>query len=249
MIYLIICMIIFVIPLPLLLVYRHLDPIYIIARELFLPPLIYWNVYHILGMYTFSFLFCLIGCFVVIKFLFILILVFVVKINHIKTYTNTFLNLLNPNEYELLNFYTMLRIFVILFQHVISELTLYVVVWSEIVLTIMAWLFVNGFSHLPVLILLTTLAGFIGGLVMAICVFKILLYARLNGGELVKRKSHQFHGHDRTRRSYYFTIKWKAQNELRINCGSCFAFSKGALHNYLTVLNTNTTNAVLLVKP
>lgn len=52
---------------------------------------------------------------------------------------------------------------VIGFQNVISELALYLNFWSEIVLTIMSWIFVNGFPFLPVFMLLTVLAAFTGG--------------------------------------------------------------------------------------
>ncbi len=92
-------------------------------------------------------------------------------------------------------------------------------------------------------------AAFIGELSIAICFLRFGLYSRWYSMQLVDTKRRQYFSYNRKIKNYVYTICWKAQKDLPVTCGSNFAMSKNAVNNYLQVLSTNVTNAVLLIKP
>lgn len=242
-------MVAFIIPLPFVIVILHLDPFYILAREIIMPPLIQWNLWHILSLYSFSIVSCPLGCYLIVKYIFNLVFIFVLMTNHIKNYALTLLSLQKPNESKLLKWFIACRLFVVSFQSPLSHLLMYIVCWSRVVLTIEAWLIIRCFSILPTLIIVTAMAAFIGGLVTAVCSLRTLLDARTYSAEIVRKKRSQFHGFNRTKFTYYLTAKWRARQEFPISCGNLFSITKEAINQCLSILNANVSNAVLLVRP
>lgn len=244
-----ISMIVFIIPLPFVVVILKLDPFYMIVRELFMPNPMYWNLYHISFLYAFSLMTCPIGCYLILKYIFILVFVFIIVTTHIKNYASILLSKESPNERLFLKWFITCRLFVVFCKSVLSDITLYLVFWNQVIITILAWLVIRCFFILPFLFIVTTMAALIGALITTVCMLKTLAYSRSYSAEIVKKKRAQFHTSNKIKYSYYFTTKWRAQQEFPINCGNQFPISSEAINNYLNIINGNVSNSVLLLNP
>lgn len=130
------------------------------------------------------------------------------------------------------------------------------VIFSQIVLTGFVWLSINCGKLLPMFLICCFSCAFVGGLGLALYIFNLLATARLLSGRLIElgkggKRVKLFCMVSRRRANFAAKIlqkRWIAQKQLPINCGQAFAFSKNAIMNYLNVLSTNLTNAVLLIK-
>ncbi len=116
-------------------------------------------------------------------------------------------------------------------------------------LTLLAWLSINAFKNLPIFIVVATTAAFAGGIGIVVFLLRVLLFARLYSKQLINQKRKRWAMYSNRKRTYYYTLKWKAQMELQLTCGKQFCISESAVNNYFYVLTTNLTNAILLIAP
>lgn len=125
----------------------------------------------------------------------------------------------------------------------------YRLTFVEGMLALLAWLSINAFKIFPLYIVAATVDAFAGGIGIVVFLLRILLLARLYSKQLVNRKRKGWTMYANKKITFYYTVKWKAQMELQLTCGKQFYINESAVNNYLYVLTTNLTNAILLITP
>lgn len=117
------------------------------------------------------------------------------------------------------------------------------------------WLPVNGYRFLPQSLVIMSAYAFLSGLPITVFLLRLLSNARIQCEELFvligtggRNKFQLTHSKVRSNMTMIIYREWMAQQQLPVNCGKRFAFSKDAMLNYFSVLNTNITNAILLVR-
>lgn len=134
-------------------------------------------------------------------------------------------------------------------QESISQLILAVLTWAQVILTLFAWIAINCFGVLPVLITFGAGIVFVQGLVLIIFIFGMTASTRLESKELIAKMCQKVFGiSGKSLREKYMYRRWWATQPLPINSGGHFHMTKGALIKFLDVLNANVTNAILLIQ-
>lgn len=240
----------FGLPLPVLLWYLELDPIQVFLERFILSKAYFRGNLEIVFSTIFSLIGTMIGFYIIVKIVFLaLVTPIFMGISADSFFYTLTSDALIYSENEFISHFVCLRILCMLAREFISYLTLDLVTWSQFFLTGCAWISVHGFQVLPIFVVTTTSAAFVGGLGMAICILHNTTNARLLSIEIIDRQKNRWYTLARSKMTYYYFVKWKAQQPLPINCGQNFALSKDAIMNYLDVLSVNVTNAVLLIQP
>lgn len=128
---------------------------------------------------------------------------------------------------------------------VTNNMSMQILVFSQIILTTFLWISINCVDIVPLFITAATSAAFVGGLGLAWFYLHLNIFVRIQSEDLIdsKRKMFKVSGQDG-----YLKRLWRAQQILPINCGTKFGFSRDSLQNYVVVLTDNFTNALLLIK-
>lgn len=188
-------------------------------------------------------------CIVIAKFIFVCGLFFSVLLIHLRNHVETLNQIVNIRESVILRYFITCRTFACITEKLISDLLFILMVLEQVILTTFSWLTINCVRILPMFLIVGASIAFICMLGFIITVLKVGLYIRLYSRQILRKKQGQYFGHNRLKCSYYYTAKWRAQKELHVSCGNCFVISKDAVTIFITVMNTNITNAVLLVIP
>lgn len=239
---------VFVLPVTLIFSMLQLDPIYLITRELVLSKMdqnvSLNNFVTILSVILFSSS----GC-ILFKFLFIFVYILTLLLSHANNYACTFNAANILTKILQLKYYIVCRVFMLILRGFISELMIHFIIGGQMVLTTFSWMTINCAHMLPKFVILCTATTVIGGLVMWITVLKIALHVKLYSAQLLNRRRNEYLKSNKNKFRYYFVAKWRAQNELKISCGNHFTITKNAVNIFITVLNTNITDSILLVVP
>lgn len=154
-------------------------------------------------------------------------------------------------ERRVLSLYKELRLEHSCCQYYLNRIAFLLVLFSQIILSSFLWITLKCYNIVPVFIILTFGAAFVGGLGLTIFLLQICAIARMNSSELIKKGISNY---GRSRRNYKNGIvgktlhrEWIAQQLMPIYCGGTFAFSANATLNYVNILNQNITNSVLLI--
>lgn len=250
MIYFMIGINVFIIPCPLVHWFFDLDPVFVVMNYLVLPDAYYrsWNT--IVACELLAMLIDLILIYIIFKYLFIILVYLIMLGLQFKQYTKALiLQVRNHTEPELISFYMIVSVMLMIIRDFMCQQILYGLTFVQFILTLFAWLSINAFHSLPSFIIAAVGAAFVGGIGIVIVLLRILLFARLYSKQLVNQKRKRWAMNSSRKRTYYYTVKWKAQMELQINCGEQFAINEYAVNNYLFMLTTNVTNAILLITP
>lgn len=206
----------------------------------------------ILSVELLGLFFFMVGIYFFVRYLFIVLLLAVLlavaaKLNLKAIITNDKSNLY-LEEYTVLHF-EMISVLFMIIKVLVSKFAFVLIIWSQLTLTCFAWLSVYCYTNGPVFIGITTSTAFLGGCGLATLLIKMFTDARLISLNILNVKREQFSGsfYRKWSNKKYISSKWRSLQPLPIYCGSQFVFSKHALINYVDVLNTNVTNAVLLI--
>lgn len=136
----------------------------------------------------------------------------------------------------------------------LSNIMMYNVVFSQLLLTQLLWIAVNCYGQIHMFIVMSCGSAFVGGL--GLIMFKLHIYAlsRETSQQIVDQAVGGYKRMFQLRRGGsnqafgVVTIRcWWAQRALPIKCGARFSFSTDATMNFLSVLTSNLTNALLLI--
>lgn len=143
----------------------------------------------------------------------------------------------------------MMRVLYTIIKYLFSQTALNLILFSQIMLTVGAWVTISVYSMIPLFLNVMTITGLAGSLALCFLLLNTFTNARLISNHFIMLKRDQFGGrhYGTWSKSKYYAGRWKSQQPLTIYCGSQFAFSKNAIINYMDVLNSNITNAVLLI--
>ncbi len=250
MIYFMIGINVFVIPCPLVHSFFDLNPVMVIMNHLVLPDAKHRSLNTILTTELFAMFINLILIYMIFKYLFIILVYLIILGLQFKQYTKTLLlHIRNYSDPEIISFYMIVTVVLMIIRDFMCQQILYGLTFVQVMLTLFAWLSINAFNSLPLFIIAATIAAFAGGIGIVIFLLRILLFARLYSKQLVTQKRKRWTMHANRKRTYYFTVKWKAQMELQLTCGQQFSINEYAVNNYLFVLTSNITNAILLITP
>lgn len=250
MVYVILCLSVFVPPLPFLLVILKIDPFYIMKQAFWNEsPLIcssnpcFPEIFIRLALTSLFF-------YVVTKFIFMDLYILSLLINHVRNYCNTLDGMQGRlSNNLLLEYYFRVLVFIRNTDQFTSDLMLYFIIFGQILLTFFAWMIVHCRELLPVFIIAACANLFVGGIFLSIFILRVAAYVQAYSSELVDKKRAQFFGRDCRKLQYYFTAKWRAYKKARIGFGSRFVISKDSINVYVEVLTNNITDSVLLVIP
>lgn len=155
------------------------------------------------------------------------------------------------SEDFLLHHFESTRLVCAIAKDFVGQQTLHSIIASQGFLTITAWLSINCNRILPAFVVVTMTAAFLGCLGLSTFILTMMANARAVSSEIIRRKRAEFTStlHGRWVKNKYFGLKWKAQRPLPLYCGTNFAINKDAVLNFISVLTTNITNAVLLIVP
>jgi len=240
----------FGIPVPLVGWVFELEPFSIILNELLLPHGYDQTLLIIILKNVYSLGATLICIWYVAKYLCVAIIVPLVMGVAGKSYYAALTWIYNKmliSENTYLKYFIHYRVFVVIAEKFISRLTLVLVIYSQVVLTGVGWMAVNGFYTFPPLMVAFAICMFVCGLPITIFLLHQTTYCRLLSVKVGDEKRNLFHTSKRNGPGYYMMLKWKAQQPFSLRCGDMFLLTKDAIINYVYVLNTNLTNAILLI--
>lgn len=150
----------------------------------------------------------------------------------------------SPSENILLHHFECMRLVIVITKEFIGKQALHTIVFSQVLLTIAAWLCINCYRFLPVHFIATMAAAFIGCLGTAVFLLTIMANAGIVSGEIIQRKRAQFskslcrNGSN----DIYLRLKWIAQQPILVYCGTHFVVDKDVVMNFINVLMGNVTN-------
>lgn len=155
------------------------------------------------------------------------------------------------SEDILLHHFESIRLAIIITKDFIGQQALHTIIFSQVLLTIAAWLSINCYRMLHIYFVATMLAAFVGCLVTAIFLLTIMANARNISDKIIQKKRAQFSNRSlgKSSQGKYFSLKWAAQEPLPLYCGTHFAIDKDAVMNFVNVLMDNITNVILLIIP
>lgn len=243
--------VVFVPPIPILLVFLNLDPFHLIYCVLF-------NKSHILSESHIFYIIKILAClfftipylYIVAKILFISVYFIALLLSHIRNYCYTLLMVDHRfGHRQLLKCFLYLLIFTRIVDKTISNMMLYFISCGQLLLTILAWMVINCEHILPPFILAGCGICFVGGLLLSLFIFKEAAYVQVLSSNLLRKKRAQFFGFNRLKRKYYLMARWREFKEIKIDFGSCCVIDKNAITLYFQVLTSNLTNLVLLIIP
>lgn len=185
---------------------------------------------------------------VLAKYLYMMILVIILLFESTRYYLET-LRYVKLNEDKLLSAYNIIQVSDRTMNRFLRETTQYSIVYSLIILSFSAWFTINCFKILPLLLIFITASVLVLGLRITLLLLRDTAYARIESGDIVRRKRRQHFTVNRHSKGYYYRLKWLAQQELPICCGGHFSVDQNAFINYFCTLNECVTNVVLLVLP
>lgn len=245
----------FFLPFPVVVWFIDLNPVSeVVANLNILPHVYYRSAGEIVFANIFSLLLFTLGIYTCMKYVFIFILIPTLMGVYAMTVFQTLIASEMTNEYSEdlpLFIFEFILMVATIEKEFIAQLTFNLIVTSQLVLTIFAWLSINCFRIIPVFIVATAIGSFACGFSVAYFLLMNTTNVRLVSAEIIQRKRNQYSGRHcgKWSKERYLNLKWKAQQPLPLYCGSNFALSKDAIINYINVLNTNITNAILLIFP
>lgn len=131
----------------------------------------------------------------------------------------------------------------------ISILTGYTILITQVVLCACTWLVINGRRLLPMFVVFTGVAFFIGCLVIMLVVIKTQSNCRIFSENLVQKHVNGFRVYGiKGGPSGSLRRMWRCQLHLRVYCGKHVVIGRDAIMNYLDVFSSNATNLMVLVK-
>ncbi|CAL8145228.1 unnamed protein product [Orchesella dallaii] len=145
----------------------------------------------------------------------------------------------------ILRYYIHLRILFISSKDFIGTIIFQLIGFSQVILCMMAWITINCWGLVPPFLTAILAAAFVGGVGITQFLLREGANVRVES-QRVLRRNLMFCKRKSLRE---LICKWKAQEVLPVNCGSHFAVDRDAIMNYFLVLNTNITNALLLINP
>lgn len=240
--------------LPLVLWYIRLDPFTTVITSLFGSNISSFKLSRFVALLL-TYLMVLIELHDMSVILFVAVCSFLAIQNHLETLSKL-VKSFNRNEVVIIKYYEHLTLLFNACADFLNQRNMALVISTQVSLVMSLWLAVNCYKFLPFLIVFTSVYGFFAGLGIALCLLRIFTFARIQSAELINEVlcmgSTKYCGYGmKARKSQQQMIlqrKWWAQQELQIKCGQRFAFSKDAILNYLNILNSNLTNAVLLLQ-
>ncbi|CAL8069358.1 unnamed protein product [Orchesella dallaii] len=147
-------------------------------------------------------------------------------------------------------YYTYLRIIGTRLEDFVSSITLQCITLCLCALTTSSWMIIRGSRFLPIFCTLFAFIVFFGGLSFTIFFLRTAAKCRQLSCDLIDRKNRLYFSHNLKRCTYYYTVKWRAQKSLRVTCGDTrYVVDRKSPIDYLSVVMSCTTNAVLLVVP
>lgn len=177
-----------------------------------------------------------------LKYVFCFIVILVVVISSAKAglqiiISEDRLKLCSDNRI-ILKYEGMLVLFTII-RNINSQNILYVIVFTQVLLTMCFWLTINCFGILPAFITAAAFLAFAGGLAYTVLILTAFAHIRNASIDFIRAKREEFRGSysgQYTRRKYS-SRKWRALQPLPIYCGRHFSINKQAVMNYINVLN------------
>ncbi len=236
--------------LPICYVLINMDPFHLIAQVLIRRPLFKTTdtIICCILFKTFALALCSAFAYIVFKFMFITAYLLTLVLNHIRTYVRTLLTV-NIQNSLLLRYHFTCLVFLQIVGQLVAELMLHLIVASQVLLTVFFWMSIHCTKLLPLFIIVGTITAFTGGVFLILTILGIAVNVRLHSDLLLAKKKAQFHGYNEKKLNYFFSLKWRSCRVLQISCGNNFSVTKNSVNIYLGVLNTNITNAVLLIIP
>ncbi|CAL8069350.1 unnamed protein product [Orchesella dallaii] len=153
------------------------------------------------------------------------------------------------SERQILRNYIRLWLLLAEIQLLLNRIIFLLISWSQVFILLLVWASIRCFDILPKFMLVGAFAAMIGGIGLATLLLISSSNIRLNSLRLVNSKRCKYHGYNRHRSNYYYTLKWRAQQAIPLSCGTHFKMSMDAVMIYLKVLTENALNAILLIIP
>lgn len=126
--------------------------------------------------------------------------------------------------------------------------TLAIMACTQIILVYLAWVAVNLCQVQPVLITISAGVACVVGTIIITFILRLSVYTKMQCVKIIESKRNLLHGYKCFARGRYYFLRWKAQMPIVVYCGTMFSLSTEAVMSYLSVLNTNMTNAILLIQ-
>lgn len=259
LLYFVIGMNLFGVPLPVFIWHMELDPMVYVFEHFLTPAEMKYVKYIALAISTSAFICC--G----IHDLTVLVFICITSFLAIQARLDILLRLLTRNEESkfcqreihklVLKCYREMLILYAAVEKPLSNIMMYNVVFTQLLLTQLLWIAVNCFGEVHYFIVMSCGAAFNGGL--GLIMFKLHIYAlsretsrrviqKAIGG--YKRMFQLRRGGVSNRLGAIMCRCWWAQKALPVKCGARFNFSADATMNFLNVLNCNLTNALILIR-
>lgn len=212
------------------------------------------NSLEIVAFDTVSFVLYILGTYMFFKYVFLFMLIpciiAVANVSLLHMF-NQFDTTKTHSEDYLARHFESIRLGIVIAKKFIGYQTLYSIMLSQILLTILAWLSINCYRMLPAFVVAVTVAGFLGCSLLAVFLLTMIATAGIISKKIIQRKRAQFSGRFsgvKLQRKY-LRAKWRSQQPLPLYCGTHFAMDKDAVMNYFNVLTDNTTSTILLLEP
>lgn len=189
-----------------------------------------------------------------LRYVFIFLLILVLLVDSVKAGLYLTIDANRSKRYSerrLMQQYEMVLVLCSVLRNISSQNILYVITFTQMLLTICSWLVINCYGIMPAFITTAAFLALAGGLVYTIVLLTIFANIRIASLDFLRAKRQQFMGvfHSPWTERKLVNRRWQALRPLPIYCGRHFSLSKRAVMNYVSVLTSNVVNAVLLVEP
>ncbi|CAL8128343.1 unnamed protein product [Orchesella dallaii] len=148
-----------------------------------------------------------------------------------------------------LRYYIHLEILGAIGRKFTSNLCLHFVAWTIPFFSIVAWFTIRCAKIMPPTFIVAAALCFIDGMGLAIQITSEMAKVREFSSVIVRSERSRFHSFNTKKYSFYYTLKWRAQQALPAYCGENFVMSKEAVVIYVRVFVDTVINLLLLVRP
>lgn len=233
---------------PIIVVFADIDPFYYVL-EILLPSAYDRSISQILGTIFLRVFLSTLGAFEYCRFssfhLFFAISGACAMITCLKQLTNPF----RKSEQSVLSIYTQLRIILKVLDDFLRHVVMLLMICTQVVATSLWWIVIKCYGVLPLSVyMMACIVALINTFVVVILLPRGVEISD-SSEKFVEYKKASNHTYNKFNPKRYFYLQWKSQRMLPIRFGVQFIVNKHTPINYLNVLVTNLTNAILLIHP
>lgn len=151
------------------------------------------------------------------------------------------------SEDKVLHLYQQLWVLVSIGNSQVSRLIMVGIFCTQFLLALMPWLTIRGYQEIPFVAAIVSALAYIGLLGISIFALNMLVESQLQSLKPIADKGKLFRRFRRSRRGLYFYLKWKCLQPITVKCGGFCVIDKQIVVHYLSVLNSNCSNVILLI--